>query len=829
MATRLTTQAIERMIASEEFIEEGLNQFPAETARLNRLSIEPQNESPAETARLARTQPISSTPEASSTVNPLHAYTTYTYGLTLFMLSSAEYEKLQATPANAVSAWNPTYALISSAGRYSSAANATTSGRQAEFNTDFYFENFKMTTVIGLNSQNRGTNAIEMSFTIVEPYGMTLLDRLIDASKSNDIGSKNYLAQPYLLELDFFGASDIGDMTSPIKDLRKRFPIQLIEFKIRATTRGAEYSVKAIPFNHGAYKDSVSAVPVNMEIEATTVGNFFKGTANSGISDQFNTRTAEFREKKFYHGQVENGARMSAARRAHGEPVLDTVSPYTAANFNNALNEWFRVLEKNKDVSELDKVEFNFVGFPVDILSSTVTPPEIPSKNTVLGGRSNSNVAAMDSSNTATVAPTRGRTFGINAGTRIVDVINKVMMSSDYIANQMLDESGSRKRFSDNAWVDFFKVVPQIKELRYDTKRKRYASTIVYHIVYYKYFNAKHPALPYANPNSAVKEYDYIYTGKNTDIIDFNIEFDVAYYTATIGLPNNIAAGNNNDNKLNDDFKDYVILDDTDESNEPNTVPQEVVSATDARGTGTVLTQGQAVIANAMSSIYSNARGDMIQLQMKIIGDPQFIKQDDIYVNPGQVDYDSSLLLSNGSIAMDHSEIFCYVRFLTPTDIDESTGLVTKKSKYAVSKFTGFYKILTVASEFSKGQFTQTLTGVRMMKSKKIINTSERSETTESAAETARLNRTGNNTMRTVTGDSDAGHKLLEANYVPRRSDQFKTPIKMVGPASTGTKGFINPTAVLGIDKNTLLPLTPEQLAARDGQAIRASINRNNR
>jgi hypothetical protein len=790
----------------------------------SRVTTEP---APSTPGRLAKDDVV--TPTVKPLANPLHQYATYTYGLTLFMLAKEEYETLQKTPADQVSAWTPKFALISSAGRYSKAADNVNTGRHYEFHDDFYFENFRMTTVIGLNNQNRGTNAIEMSFTIIEPYGMTLLDRLINASKSSVINSKNYLAQPYLIELDFFGSDDLGSIHAPLTEHRKRFPIQLIEFKIKASSKGAEYSVKAVPFNHGAFKDTAVTTPVNLEIEATTIGNFFKGDAVTNIDTLYDARAQTQQQQADVRTTLADagGGDAASRRAARAAPVpqVDTTTPYTVANYNNALNEWFALLVKNKDVAELDKVSFSFDNFPVKILESSINPPETPHSKSVFGARSN---AAKDNSGNYVVAPGNGRTFGIHAGTRIIDVINQVMSNSDYISKQMVDDGGNRKKFPENKWVDFYKIIPQITELRYDTIRKRYATTTVYHVVYHRYHNSKHPAMPYANPTAAVKDYNYIYTGKNIDIIDFAIDFDVAYFTATVGLPKNSAAGNNKDTIANEDEADYVVLDDSDESENPNAMPLEVTSSGDSQSTGSVSTQKQAVVANALASIYSNARGDMINLKLKIIGDPHFIKQDDLYTNPGQPGYNSKTVNgigvnTNGSIAMDHSEIFCNVKFMTPTDMDESTGGITKNTKYAVSKFTGFYKILTVDSEFSKGQFVQTLTGVRMMKTKKIKGTSgpERAESDYISADAATP--TG---VRPANIAPKSAIDPLQAAIAPLSKPAMMVP-KGVPGVDPDYKGVVSKPGLDSLDPKTLRPRTPQtptDAAAAEGAKLKEAV-----
>jgi hypothetical protein len=122
--------------------------------------------------------------------------------------------------------------------------------------------------------------------------------------------------------------------------------------------------------------------------------------------------------------------------------------------------------------------------------------------------------------------------------------------------------------------------------------------------------------------------------------------------------------------------------------------------------------------SDIQNSIYSGSRGDMLNLKLKIIGDPQLIKQDDVYNNPGCADYKSitnaQIIASNGSLVMDNGELYAKVMFKTPVDIDENTGLMRKDGKYVESVFSGMYKFLTVDNEFRGGKFEQTCDLVRM-------------------------------------------------------------------------------------------------------------------
>ena len=105
---------------------------------------------------------------------------------------------------------------------------------------------------------------------------------------------------------------------------------------------------------------------------------------------------------------------------------------------------------------------------------------------------------------------------------------------------------------------------------------------------------------------------------------------------------------------------------------------------------------------------------------MKIVGDPELIKQDDIYTNPSQGGYETQIntlgiMQDNGSVPMDNGEVMALVEFRTILDMDDTTGNPAKDKKYeANSVFSGVYRILTVDNIFQGGKFEQTIDLIRM-------------------------------------------------------------------------------------------------------------------
>jgi hypothetical protein len=121
------------------------------------------------------------------------------------------------------------------------------------------------------------------------------------------------------------------------------------------------------------------------------------------------------------------------------------------------------------------------------------------------------------------------------------------------------------------------------------------------------------------------------------------------------------------------------------------------------------------IAADVMQSLYSTPRGEMLNAKLKIIGDPDFIKQDDVYHSPGNADYPDmeATHTPSGSILTDRGDIFARISFKTPVDMDTATGGLRTDQKYLNSNFSGIYKIIKVSSEFRGGRFEQNLETIR--------------------------------------------------------------------------------------------------------------------
>jgi 3-dehydroquinate dehydratase len=176
----------------------------------------------------------------------------------------------------------------------------------------------------------------------------------------------------------------------------------------------------------------------------------------------------------------------------------------------------------------------------------------------------------------------------------------------------------------------------------------------------------------------------------------------------------------------------------------PVAVNQRAIASGDAHKDSTGI-----IVADIVQNIYSTTRGDMINVQLRIVGDPEFIKQDDLFLNPlindFVFDYSSQYVSTNKdgdpkqgihSLNFDSGTVLVKLNFQTPTDMDEQTGTLKIDGKFQTGVFSGVYRVISVTSEFRQGKFEQVLQLVRLFDQEEQLKFSkERQETSDTAAQ----------------------------------------------------------------------------------------------
>ena len=680
-----------------------------------------------------------------SVPNVLHQYASYTYGLSLHLLSADEYNKIVEKGD-----YKPNRVLIASAGRYNNTPGPNQFIRSPKFNEDFYFDNFDLETVIGLNAQSRNSNAIMYHFTLIEPYGFTLIDRIIDTCNDPELDCDNYLDMPYLLQIDFFGIDDTGKIVGVIPNTTKRIPIRLNKMEVKISTRGAEYAIKGVPYNHSAFDLTTVSTPINVEVEAGTVAQFFQSNESAGGTTDMSAQRENSQSTLW---STTDGRLVGPDGQYTGQsqinPSLLSIQTKRELglfkSYGTALNNFQREAYNSNKIGVNDKYFFDFID------------PEIansPFTNGALSSPKDTGMTVIDQTNsikksdlgfnTNSYNPNK-RIFQINAGTYIDQVISWVIRNSKWMTDQIVIPDGvndpeeylrelDAKKDTPLYW---FKVVPSIKLIKFDKIRKIWGREITYHIQKYKVENVKIDVGPGGTAKTPVKYYDYIYTGQNNDILDLDIQFNALYYNAlTIyreAMTNVVPPATVTEENKTNNAESYQQR----TSQDPNAVmplvnKMQVLDAR-SRASGGSTTAKQVAVADLEASLMTLSQADMMNIKLKILGDPSFIKQDDVFWTPKSNSQVSETqtnadprLTPDGSLKTDNGEVYVQLTFRTPVDIDETTGLMKFDSKTTTSLFSGLYRVLKINNEFRYGQFTQTLSLVRLVKQGKLDYTTNK-------------------------------------------------------------------------------------------------------
>jgi hypothetical protein len=268
-----------------------------------------------------------------------------------------------------------------------------------------------------------------------------------------------------------------------------------------------------------------------------------------------------------------------------------------------------------------------------------------------------------------------------------------------------------------------------VRILGFDDRTQTYAREITYTVKPYKIYNLRSEIGPQGVVTNPVKTYNYIFTGKNDDILDCDIKFNLLYYIAQTAYRNSLTEVTPTADAGTVDYQftnsgTYTGADENavnSNSVSPTRI-KPVVQNTPQRATGGAVSPLETGASDLADSILNRSEADMVSVRLKILGDPDYIKQDELFyapntwhqsqINPRPQD-DPRLLPNSGSMVMDEGGVYVELIFATANDYDESTGLLEKVSSEN-SVFSGIYQVVTVNSQFNQGQFTQDLEMVRM-------------------------------------------------------------------------------------------------------------------
>ena len=575
---------------------------------------------------------------------------------------------------------------------------------------NYHVRNVRLSSVIGLNSATVTSNVHNMEFTVFEPFGASLLDDLHDAAVQ--AGHSNYLQGIYLLKLKFYGMDDEGRPSDA--GVEKYFPMKIINCQFNVTGGGTEYNFTAVPYNANTLSDNRAKIDQPINIKGSTVGELLYN-----LQDQLNEQPKIRTNKEGYDLKIVGTPFNYGTTPGQEDSQVEgyNVGLYDVPQTQTGQVPFSEILltgggADSKLAIELFKSTMNHDAFSSAANKVTF---ELNEEGKLIKEELRAKGAGQIKFNDQYAT----RVYTYNTGTPVLSIIQAIIDSSDYIMRQFKTDETMNVDVNSYGEVPWYKIDYKWIDANESATPNKF--------IVRPYWVDQYVALPNSDPSVKInvkevaREYDYIYTGKNRDILNFDLQYNFAFFAATAAEDDKTPGGTND--KIS---KTPVLTKNYGESEEGDKALDKGLAVVETKITdydATAETQGGELgavpgykTASIIKKQLSDPQADLINLELDILGDPYYLAQEDFNPNVLPRSEANAYELEDGSIDANNGQVYVRVNFKTPTDIDDETGLMAGlqgSGKYDTSFFGGFYRLISVTSNFEEGRFTQQLGMVR--------------------------------------------------------------------------------------------------------------------
>lgn len=605
--------------------------------------------------------------------NPLGELSSYTYQLSLYMITADAYDAFVASGRTRINALSELDGFEASGGAFlvaqSGGINDTgvdannrplDSARAPGFDTDFYIENLSYKTFTSGQSTLTASNNAEFKFDIVEPYGfsfITKLKRAADVLAQYNTAlktPKNPIRQFFVLGIRFFGYDENGKLERPEGIFETYYDIAIKSLKFKLDGKETTYNITAasLPPNQ-SFGLRRGRITNSKEIQATTVG--------TAIKELFNKLNVEQEER-----------------------IKDRIIEH---------KNIYQVKFLGEDAREIE-------------LASLLNPADIDKYR--WGG---SGTQTTDQSNPAVEVrvqpnPTLS-SLTFNADTPIQTAINDIISQSSYLrdalkviyetAAEPSDTGSAPEKPSSASKIKWYNLSTELSKPKWDQKVNDWAYTITYIIQVYET-----PVIdtPYAATGGRYygphKRYEYYFTGENKEVLSYDQKFDNTYFNVAL------------------DPSQRPLQDRVSPNSHPEDIPYGVQMHT---GGPKLYVRGP---GNEAQNTYTTSLydpGAYAKAKLTILGDPDFLMRE----TPDSLNqpYNRFYGTNQFTINPNGGQVFVEVDFKEAVDYTSETGTLKINESILflpyppdIAKIVKgvSYRLTEVESKFSKGHFTQELT-----------------------------------------------------------------------------------------------------------------------
>lgn len=714
-----------------------------------------------------------------STDNVLKKYASYNYNITLACLTVNELN----FPNTTYRVKAPQVTVLRSGGGAS--GKALTAYETSNAQLEYYIDELKMNSVMAPTTATRTSNATTFSFVVHEPYSMGLfLQTLMIAAL--DAGHADYLKAPFALIIDFKGFDDNGNPHSVGALGRRVFPIKINKMDFDVNAGGSVYNISAHAFNESALSNIAQHTKSDVKISGDSVlellqkgPNSLTAVMNKRIREKAEGETAPINKDEYVimfpkeltsslglDSQTDSGTSDNAAmtveefyRKSQGLQNYNELPRAGQEEVQTAFDQYKELYITNNNVASAVRriAESSELSNPIG--KGTIAKSMVEGGNTPFGIEAyTENESKVYVSDNVTIS-NDFREFTFPLGTSVEQIIEEVVILSSYgkaAATEFTPDS--------DGMINWFRIHTQtflVPDEQVRSVSGENPKVYVYAVVPYKvhssvFNNASQPSVGIEKrKQQAAKTYDYIYTGKNDDILDFEINFNNAFYKA---LNTNI--NGSGDSRLQAKNGSNGSTEESYNASEGNSEGSgfsnpNVVDVGDANGTGkgggSTMDSPAVQVARMFNEAIVNNNVDMIVMDLTVLGDPYYLADSGVgnYSSPVA----AKAYTADGSMDYQRSEVEVNVNFRTPIDYDSEKGsMIFPQDTIPVKAFSGLYKVNTVENSFSGGKFTQVLSMNRRPKQDDSPITGQTSD--PGAVESSENNDPGKEQIKNNTGST---------------------------------------------------------------------------
>ncbi len=450
------------------------------------------------------------------TRNPANSYTNLTYNFRLFCMPPKDFLIEVGDGETAPADIHDFFSRLDS---YKQVIIADTAV------TGYNITDVEMSSVFS-DPTSRASTTTEITMKVVEPNGVSFLDALQQAA--TEAGVKNYTDFYYYLELTFKGYDRLGKPNlAPFDGLenggRWLWAVKLNTIDVNLTTGGGQYTLNMISFDRDVlrYDGAYGSVIDTLLVRGETIGDFL---------DELATKLNASWKERLYDDVITHKFECHGMPTPQGtDSTIPKMTPETVRGMH--------LRPKEEDWNSVRSTSLNF-GIPTtdkDGVKEAVTGPTV-------GTSQQPNLP----------------TAHIPRGTTIPEIIS-MLMSSCETAQDLAKDSHAENFGPDqsNTTVNAksfresvtWHIIPEVRlKSKFHYLSSKYFREIIWH-VYPRYSQlpilsqtqidqAKDPNVQkgmiaaLAARGFLPKRYNYLFTGMNTEVLSFDLNFNLAWSVA---------------------------------------------------------------------------------------------------------------------------------------------------------------------------------------------------------------------------------------------------------------------------------------------------------